>query len=316
MPNKKIPCLDLKEFVQLITNEPYKDEDLLFPLGMNGYYSGELDILRNGFEKLPLTYVQNYYKIFLLKKGNIAKIIQTQQVEVKEQELYISKPGQMKRWWSVNEPNGYLVAFSKGFLHSLDEKNNIYSRFPYLSPVDNAHFKVNKEQYQTLYDLVSGIHREFKRRDPLSYELICVRTVELLLMLKRYSRFEKEGQAHVTQSALISQRFIDCVEEHFIQGIRNGFVPSKGVAEFAQDLFVHPGHLNDSLKKYLGKTAKSILNERFLTAAKCNLIHSRLTIAEISYLLGFETPSYFNRFFKKFTGQTPLEYRDKNSIVN
>jgi two-component system response regulator YesN len=33
-------------------------------------------------------------------------------------------------------------------------------------------------------------------------------------------------------------------------------------------------------------------------------------INEISAALGFETASYFTRFFKKYTGETPQQYRN------
>jgi AraC-like DNA-binding protein len=35
------------------------------------------------------------------------------------------------------------------------------------------------------------------------------------------------------------------------------------------------------------------------------LIEDNLSIAEISYKLGFENPPYFSRLFKKETGVTP-----------
>lgn len=40
----------------------------------------------------------------------------------------------------------------------------------------------------------------------------------------------------------------------------------------------------------------------------------QLSIAEISYLLGFSEPSVFHRSFKKWTGQTPTDYRASNLV--
>ena len=44
---------------------------------------------------------------------------------------------------------------------------------------------------------------------------------------------------------------------------------------------------------------------------KCKelLTNTNLTCEEITYLAGFEYPSYFNTMFRKNTGITPLEYR-------
>jgi AraC-like DNA-binding protein len=43
--------------------------------------------------------------------------------------------------------------------------------------------------------------------------------------------------------------------------------------------------------------------------AKTLLRNTNWNIAEIAYALGFEYPSHFNKYFKQFTTQTPLEFR-------
>ncbi len=44
-----------------------------------------------------------------------------------------------------------------------------------------------------------------------------------------------------------------------------------------------------------------------------HLSHQQLSITEISYLLGFSEPSVFHRSFKKWTGQTPKDFRHTNN---
>lgn len=43
--------------------------------------------------------------------------------------------------------------------------------------------------------------------------------------------------------------------------------------------------------------------------AKNELLSSQKTINEIAYMLGFQYPQHFNRYFKKSTGMTPGEFR-------
>jgi AraC-like DNA-binding protein len=38
-------------------------------------------------------------------------------------------------------------------------------------------------------------------------------------------------------------------------------------------------------------------------------LHTDWGVGEIAYSLGFEYPTYFNNFFKKHTGTTPLTFR-------
>ena len=78
---------------------------------------------------------------------------------------------------------------------------------------------------------------------------------------------------------------------------------------YAEQLHVHVNHLNSVVKKHTGKTTSAIIQERIVTEAKTLLRNTDWNITEIAYALGFEYPSYFNKYFKQFTTQTPLHFR-------
>ncbi len=48
--------------------------------------------------------------------------------------------------------------------------------------------------------------------------------------------------------------------------------------------------------------------------AKKLLMNKEMTISEISVKLGFESPQYFARIFKKYTGMTPTQYRNSAAV--
>ncbi|MDX2248476.1 MAG: helix-turn-helix transcriptional regulator [Bacteroidia bacterium] len=81
------------------------------------------------------------------------------------------------------------------------------------------------------------------------------------------------------------------------------------VSNIAQELHINANYLNDVIKKLTGKTASSFIQDKLILEAKSYLIHTPLHVAEIAYRLGFGTPQYFNRFFKKHCNITPLEFR-------
>lgn len=64
--------------------------------------------------------------------------------------------------------------------------------------------------------------------------------------------------------------------------------------------------------EYSGKTPIEYRNGIKLDKAKSMLLGSNEAIANISDALGYESSSYFCRFFKKKIGMTPSEYREKN----
>jgi AraC family transcriptional activator of pobA len=52
-----------------------------------------------------------------------------------------------------------------------------------------------------------------------------------------------------------------------------------------------------------------VIHQRLITEAQRNLIYTGKTAADIALSLGFSDPAYFNRFFKRMTGQTPKNFR-------
>lgn len=81
------------------------------------------------------------------------------------------------------------------------------------------------------------------------------------------------------------------------------------IGELAKKLHITPNHLNKTVKNHLGKSAQSVYNEIFIQEAKVLLLQTTKDISEIAFELGFNDLSYFGRFFKKLSKQTPLEYR-------
>ena len=68
--------------------------------------------------------------------------------------------------------------------------------------------------------------------------------------------------------------------------------------------------LTNSIVESSRSTPLKLINERIILEAKRYLLYSSLKVKEISYLLGFEDPSYFVKFFKRNTGSLPIEFRN------
>lgn len=76
----------------------------------------------------------------------------------------------------------------------------------------------------------------------------------------------------------------------------------------AGEFHVAPSTLRRRLEAE-GATYQSVKDALRRDAAIHHLCHSRLSIAEIAALLGFQEPSAFHRAFKKWSGSQPGEYR-------
>jgi AraC-like DNA-binding protein len=90
------------------------------------------------------------------------------------------------------------------------------------------------------------------------------------------------------------------------------FLTHRKVSDYAGMLHVSANHLNRTIKSQSDKTAHELIDEMILMEAKALLRQTTFSIAEIAYQLDFSDPSHFNKFFKKLTGITPLQYRESN----
>ncbi len=93
------------------------------------------------------------------------------------------------------------------------------------------------------------------------------------------------------------------VEENFRKQRLLGF--------YAKKLAMTPERRNDHVKRAPGVTAGHLIRQRVLTEAKRQLVFTAQPIHEFAYDLAFSDPSHFARFFRKQTGTTPHEFRER-----
>ena len=70
-------------------------------------------------------------------------------------------------------------------------------------------------------------------------------------------------------------------------------------------------HFIRLFRKEVNNTPLQYINQKKIEKAQLILITDSMPIKNISYLLAYEDHSYFNRLFKKLTGVTPQQYRDR-----
>ena len=80
---------------------------------------------------------------------------------------------------------------------------------------------------------------------------------------------------------------------------------------YANQLCLSPNRLSAVIKEYSGQTVMQWLNRRLVLQAKVLLRGGTEPIGDIAFALGFDEQGSFARFFKRETGMTPTEYRNR-----
>ncbi|HNL27682.1 MAG TPA: AraC family transcriptional regulator, partial [bacterium] len=94
----------------------------------------------------------------------------------------------------------------------------------------------------------------------------------------------------------------------FRELLENRFTEHKTVFEYADEMGIGLKKLERLTMRILGKSPKAIVHERLLLEAKRLLAYTNRSVKEIAHHLGFDDPSYFVRYFKRFANITPLEF--------
>ncbi len=81
------------------------------------------------------------------------------------------------------------------------------------------------------------------------------------------------------------------------------------LTRIAKAVNMNANYLSENFKQVTGiKFVDYVAHARFKNA--CDLLrNSRLRVSEIAFAVGFQSLSQFNRLFKRFSGESPTQYR-------
>jgi AraC family transcriptional regulator, transcriptional activator of pobA len=229
-------------------------------------------------------------------------------VDVDRPALLISNPPVPYSWESVSaEQKGWYCLFTEAFVHPGDRMEKLQDSTLFRTggvPV----FFVDERQQEEIGQIYRNMMEEMASDYTHKFDLL--RDYLHLLLHKALKMQPADAQILPTgASARITVQFLELLERQFPIDTTETELRLKTANDFAEKMAVHVNHLNRALKEVTGRTTTEHIAERVVKEATALLRHSDWNISQIAYGLGFEYPAYFNNFFKKQTGATPLEAR-------
>ena len=95
-----------------------------------------------------------------------------------------------------------------------------------------------------------------------------------------------------------------------IRIIIDNYKKERNIKFYAYKLSLSTQYLSTTVKKMTGKTLTDIISNLVIHDAKAKLRATGLSIQEISDSLNFPDISSFGKYFKRYTGITPTQYRN------
>lgn len=110
------------------------------------------------------------------------------------------------------------------------------------------------------------------------------------------------GITHVvTRKEEICKELVQLITQHYVKERKAQF--------YADKLGISLQHLSTTVKQVTGKNVLDMISYVVIMDAKAKLKSTDMTIQEIAYSLNFPNASFFGKYFKRYVGMTPLDFR-------
>lgn len=248
----------------------------------------------------------DYQAIIWTISGQGRHIIDNQEIVTPTHSLCLIARGQVHQFVEMSADFvGFRVLFADDFL-----ANNVlntmwnYKTTLFNNVSNNDPLGVAPEGAVEFESIFSQILKEYENQEHFDRENI-LRYLLLYLLTKiegvRRELFSDQPDKVTLSDYEIYQAFISRLEELF-QSEHN-------VNFYADQVELSARQLSDISKKIVGKTAKQIIVDRVILEAKRYLQFTSLSVQEISYALGYESPFYFSQAFKNATKLSPSAFK-------
>lgn len=214
--------------------------------------------------------------------------------------LVFQSPGLLYSFYRDHSANGYLIYFKKECLSFF--KPDLEKEFPFFNILYTNFFKLNEAKFHEFAPHFEEVFSAYENINDHQNRIAAIKFLALLYQLKAYTNaFRQWEEGFTTAQQILLQKFI--------QLVNNFYIEKRTIEDYAAMLHVTPNYLSQSVKSASGKNALSYINNRLLSEAKSLIQFTDFDIAEIAYQLNFSDPANFGKFYKKHTGQTPIEFR-------
>ncbi|MBT8233848.1 MAG: helix-turn-helix domain-containing protein [Saprospiraceae bacterium] len=248
----------------------------------------------------------NFQEIIFIKSGTGKHLIDDNTYVLVPSTFYLIGKGQVHEFIEGANLEGFLIRFLDNFLppSGLNTHHSLNSTLlGSIISINELHIENPEVAYYE--SLLSNLYYEFSvnKIDYAKTQIIQFLLLALLTKLERRMRsLSKEKIIKtVDNDTKLYHSFLLLIDENYFK--------EHAIQFYVNELRVNKRKLGSICKAFSKKTPKQILNERLMVEAKRMLLYTGNSSKEIAFGLGYEDPAYFSRFFKKYYGLSPREFK-------
>lgn len=202
--------------------------------------------------------------------------------------LFLVKKDEVHHWEIDTKPKGFVIIIKESFLEkTLDKYIN-----KQLVKLNNCQKIKVQDDDRSLKALFKALCWEMKQ-EQLNQEAIEGGLKAIL------SKMVKYAAAQGGENTDMTAQFVNLLSENL----------KNKVSFYAETLNTTSQNLNAICHKVFNKTASDVIAEHIIREVKRQLAYTNKSISDIAFDLEFKDTSHFTKYFKRYTQQTPLQYK-------
>ncbi|MEO7213578.1 helix-turn-helix transcriptional regulator [Mucilaginibacter sp.] len=252
-------------------------------------------------QNLSMAHKHSFYHVVFFTEGGGTHAIDFKTFAVRPYQIYFMVPGQVHSWSFEGPVDGYIINFSASFFQSFLLRPDYLDNLPFFSGnIDDEVINLPHDIHQSVTALFEQLIQESGNINRLGMDMIKALMLQLFILIARQNEHSNPAITPNYNYTLL-QSFRKLTDRHF--------ATLRLPKDYAAMLYITPNHLNALCNDMLGIPAGEVIRNRVILEAKRLLVNLDLNITAIADQLNFADNSYFTKFFKKYAGQTPEEFR-------
>lgn len=240
--------------------------------------------------------------IFVLcVEGELTATINLKECRIKKDDFIVVAPGSVIQFHG-SETNFRLsfVGFSSKFVGEVNLIKSTMDFFPVM--IENPVLSLRTEAAEIYRDYFALLYKMFVG-DMLTHPEIqrCVLESLLYGIASQYKQVEGTNR-RLSRGEEICKELLRLVMKHYATERRVSF--------YADQMRLSAQHLCTTVKQQTGKTVADLIADVVIMDAKALLKSTNMPIKEISISLSFPNVSFFGKYFKRYVGLSPQQYRN------
>lgn len=258
------------------------------------------EMLQGQTQTQPL-HRHDFYFLLALSRGAGQHDIDFVSHAVRHHTVFVMRPGQVHQQTLASTCTGYLLQFPRElFAHDPDGQRLLRT-----AARINA-YHLEPMRFVRIEQALARMLQEYTHQER-SFFLVMQAMLRVVLI-----ELTRSLTTPVSQEASAQHDVLELFNDLLTKHIRH----HKSVAFYADRLHRSAFQLNALTKTLLGKTCSAVISDYVVLEARRQLLATNLQVNEIAARLGYDDPSYFIRFFRKHTGQSPEQFRIHHSRLS